>query len=68
MDIGDGEFEVRMRLLGQLNMTMVMDQARIDPEFLDKLISSLEARPAELLAEDEPSLLEWASAKRNLRR
>lgn len=66
MSIGQGEFEVRITLLSQMNMTMVMDQARADRTFLDKLITGLEARDLVQRSRDEKSLLQWASAMRRL--
>jgi len=66
MHLMDSESQIRMKLMDQLNTMVVMDLARADPEFMDQLISRLESRNLEGLAQKELWLLEWAQSTRRI--
>jgi len=59
MGIGSGEYQLRSMFRDHMNLQIVMDHARRDPVFLDKLIGQLQGR-GESRTSEENSLLEWA--------
>lgn len=64
MSTGASGFKTRIMLLEHLNLSMVMDHARGDADFLDQLIAKLEERGVDDRTDDENSLLEWARSIR----
>ncbi|WP_145012247.1 hypothetical protein [Pseudomonas oryzihabitans] len=68
MSIGDAEYRLRMMFLDHLNLTMVMDQARLDPIFMAQLIARLNAKRPDSLMTEEGALLEWAYSAQRLQR
>lgn len=60
MSTCDSEFKTKVMLLEHLNVSMVMDHARVDADFLDQLIAKLEERGVDDRTKEEDSLLEWA--------
>lgn len=65
MAIGKGEYHLRTMFLEDLNLEVVMDHARNDPQFLAQLISQLQER-GENRTIEENSLFEWACSTRRM--
>lgn len=66
MAIEDNEFETRLKLISQLNLNMVMDQARADSGVMSRIINALEERGVENRTVEENALLEWARSLQRL--
>lgn len=65
MSSSDSEQKLRVMLIEHLNLSMVMDHARADPQFLVQLIGQLEERGVDDRTDEENSLLDWARSIRH---
>jgi len=68
MTIRDGELSTHIMLLDHLNLSMVIDQARVDPDLLGQIIRKLEERGVDDRTQEENSLLEWARSTQRAQR
>lgn len=60
MGIDDTEFPPRLTLTSPLDLSRVMDQARLDQGFMRRVITVLEECGVDDRTDDENALLEWA--------
>ena len=56
----DNEFQAPLQRLGQLNLNRIIDQARADRAFMNRLVAVLEESGADDRTDEENDLLEWA--------
>ncbi|WP_158897033.1 MULTISPECIES: hypothetical protein [unclassified Pseudomonas] len=68
MTTRDSELGAHIMLLEHLNLSMVIDQARVDPNLLDQIIWKLEERGVDDRTQEENSLLEWARSTQRAQR
>ncbi len=64
----DGELSTHIKLLEHLNLSMVINQARVDPDLVSQIIRKLEERGVDDRTEEENSLLEWARSTQRAQR
>lgn len=62
MGMEDNESQTPLQRLGQLNLTRLMEQARIDRDFMSRVVTVLEECGVDDRTDEENSLLEWARA------
>lgn len=62
MGMEDNESQTPLQRLGQLNLTRLMEQARIDRDFMSRVVTVLEECGVDDRTDEENSLLEWAHA------
>lgn len=55
-------------LLEHLNLSMVIDEARVDPDLVSQIIRKLEERGVDDRTQEENSLLEWARSTQRAQR
>lgn len=67
MGIENTDFHTRLKLIDQLNLNLVMDQAREDAGFMGQVICALEERGVDDRTDEENALLEWARSFQRLR-
>ncbi|MCD4863400.1 hypothetical protein [Pseudomonas sp. PLB05] len=58
----DNESQTPLQRLGQLNLTRLMEQARIDRDFMSRVVTVLEECGVDDRTDEENILLEWARA------
>ncbi len=68
MTIRDGELSAHIMLLEHLNLSMVIDQARVDPDLVSQIIRNLEELGVDDRTYEENSLLEWARSTQRAQR
>ena len=68
MTTRDSELGTHIMLLEHLNLSMVIDQARVDPNLLDQIIRKLEERGVDDRTQEENSLLEWVRSTQRAQR
>lgn len=56
----DNEFQAPLQRLGQLNLNRIIDQARADRAFMNRLVAVLEESGADDRTDEENDLLKWA--------
>ncbi|QEU01935.1 hypothetical protein [Pseudomonas oryzihabitans] len=66
MGIEDNEFEIRLKLISQLNFNMVMDQARADAGLMTRIVDVLEERGVDARSDEEKAFLERARSFQRL--
>lgn len=66
MGFEENEFQTRLQLISQLNLQLVMDQARHDREVMSRVIAVLEERAENERTGEENAILEWARAFQRL--
>lgn len=62
MGMEDNESQTPLQRLGQLNLTRLMEQARIDQDFMSRVVTVLEECGVDDRTDEENRLLEWARA------
>lgn len=62
MGMEDNESQTPLQRLGQLNLTRLMEQARIDRDFMSRVVTVLEECGVDDRTDEENRLLEWARA------
>jgi len=66
MGMEDKEFQTTLQQLGQLNLDRIMEQARVDRDFMNRVVTVLEEWGVDDRTDEENSLLEWARAFQRL--
>lgn len=62
MDKEDNDFQTTLQQLGQLNLDRIMAQARVDRDFMNRVVALLEECGVDDRTDEENALLEWARA------
>ncbi|MBB2895530.1 hypothetical protein [Pseudomonas sp. AS2.8] len=66
MGMEDNEFQTTLQQLGQLNLDRIMEQARVDRDFMNRVVTVLEECGVDDRTDEENSLLKWARAFQRL--
>jgi len=66
MGMEDKEFQTTLQQLGQLNLDRIMEQARVDRDFMNRVVTVLEECGVDDRTDEENSLLNWARAFQRL--
>lgn len=62
MGMEDNKLQTPLQSLGQLNLDRIMDQARADRDFMNRVVTVLEECGVDDRTDEENTLLEWARA------